>query len=57
MKRTQQMAHRFREVIINGLWIANTNYKDQLSNVTLKQANTKIGSLNTIAALTFHVNY
>ena len=57
MKRTEQMAHRFREVILNGLWIANTNYKDQLSNVTLKQANTKIGSLNTIAALTFHVNY
>jgi len=57
MKRTQQMANRFREVMLNGQWIANTNYKDQLTNVSFKQANTKISSLNTIAELTFHVNY
>jgi len=57
MDRTTQIANRFREVILKGVWIANTNYKDQLSNVTWKQATTKIGSLNTIAALTFHVNY
>ena len=57
MERTKQIADRFREVILNGLWIANTNYKDQLSNLTWKQATMKIGSLNTIAALTFHINY
>ena len=57
MERTKKIADRFNEVILNGVWIANTNYKDQLSNVTWKQATTKIGSLNTIAALTFHVNY
>lgn len=57
MKRTKQIADRFREVILNGKWIANTNYKDQLSGLTWKQATLKIGSLNTIAALTFHINY
>ncbi len=57
MERTKQIANRFREVILNGLWIANTNYKDQLSNLTWKQATMKTGSLNTIAALTFHINY
>jgi uncharacterized damage-inducible protein DinB len=57
MKRTKQIADRFREVFLNGKWIANTNYKDQLSSLTWKQATQKMGSLNTIAALTFHINY
>jgi uncharacterized damage-inducible protein DinB len=57
MKRTKQITDRFREVFLNGKWIANTNYKDQLSDLTWKQATQKIGSLNTIAALTFHINY
>lgn len=57
MENPIQLANRFREVLLNGKWIANTNYKDQLSNVTWKEATTKIGSLNTIAALTFHINY
>jgi len=57
MNRTKQIADRFREVILNGLWIANTNFYDQVSDVTWKQATRKIGPLNTIAALTFHINY
>ena len=57
MKRTKQIADRFREVILNGVWIANTNYKDQLSTLTWEQAKMKLGSLNTIAALAFHINY
>jgi hypothetical protein len=57
MKRSKQIANRFREVLLNGVWIANTNFKDQLSNVTWKQATMKIGSLNTIAALTYQINY
>ncbi len=56
-KKTKLIADRFREVILNGVWIANTNYKNQLSDLTWKQATIKIGSLNTIAALTFHINY
>ena len=57
MENSKQLANRFREVLLNGSWIANTNYTDQLSNVSWKQAITKIGSLNTIAVLTYHVNY
>lgn len=57
MENSSQIANRFREVLLNGTWVANTNYKDQLSDVTLKQATSKIGSLNTIAALTYHINY
>jgi len=57
MESSTQIANRFREVLLNGKWIANTNYKDQLSSITWQQANHKIGSLNTIAALTFHINY
>ena len=57
MTATAQIANRFREVLLSGKWIANTNYKDQISNLTWKQATMKIGSLNTIAILTLHINY
>ncbi|MDO5979761.1 DUF1572 domain-containing protein [Flavivirga spongiicola] len=57
MENSKQIAIRFKEVLLNGQWIANTNYKDLLSNVTWKQATYQIESLNTIAALTYHVNY
>lgn len=51
------LAKRFREILLNGDWVVTTNFKDQLSDLTWKQATTKIGELNTIAALTFHINY
>ena len=57
MSTTSQLAKRFREVLLSGLWIANTNFKDQLSDVTWEQATTKIGDLNTIAMLAFHIDY
>lgn len=57
MSASLQLTNRFREVLLDGLWIANTNYKKQLSDVTWQQANIKIGSLNTIAALIYHINY
>ena len=57
MKQAKQISNRFREVILNGQWVANTNYKEQLLNLTWEQANKKIGTLNTIADLTFHINY
>jgi uncharacterized damage-inducible protein DinB len=56
-KATTQLANRFREVILNGTWIANTNLKDQLSDLTVEQATIKVGTLNTIATLTFHLHY
>ncbi|PWN68473.1 DUF1572 domain-containing protein [Chryseobacterium phosphatilyticum] len=57
MGSVSQLAKRFREVLLDGLWIANTNFKDQLSDVTWKQAVERVGSLNTIAMLTFHIDY
>jgi len=57
METTKQIAKRFREVILNGTWIANTNFKDQLSNLDWKIATTEIKSLNTIAILAQHIHY
>ncbi|MGB0930477.1 MAG: DUF1572 domain-containing protein [Chitinophagales bacterium] len=57
MENSKQLANRFREVLLSGKWIANTNYKDQLSKVDWKQATQKIGNLNTLAALAYHINY
>lgn len=57
MSSASQLTKRFREVMLDGLWIANTNFKDQLSDITWEQAVTKVGTLNTIAMLTFHIDY
>jgi len=55
--RNITIASRLREVLLNGHWIANTNYKDQIQAISWKQATQKVGNLNTIAALTYHINY
>ena len=57
MSMSQQLADRFREVMLNGTWIANTNYHKQLRDLNWQQATTKVNSYNTIALLTFHINY
>lgn len=53
----QQTANRLREVILNGTWIANTNFKAQLDNLNYEIAVTKVDSLNTIAVLAQHIHY
>ena len=57
MHLSQQLAHQFREVLLSGQWIANTNFKAQLCDLSWQQATRKIGSLNSIAMLSFHINY
>lgn len=57
MKRNIYLANRLREVLLNGKWIANTNFKEQILSVSWKQAIQKVDKLNTIAMLTFHINY
>ncbi|MGC4104702.1 DUF1572 domain-containing protein [Ferruginibacter sp.] len=57
MTRNVTAAERIREVLLSGRWIANTNYKEQLLATNWQQATQKVNDLNTIAALTFHVNY
>ncbi len=53
----KDLANRLREVLLNGKWIANTNFKEQITSISWEQAIEKIQNLNTIALLTFHVNY
>lgn len=57
MTRSFLLANRLREVLLDGHWIANTNYQEQIQNISWEQATEKVGGLNTIAALTFHINY
>lgn len=57
MTRNLTIASRLREVFLNGYWIANTNYKEQILNINWQQATQKVGNLNTISALTYHINY
>lgn len=57
MNNPHQLANRLREVILNGTWIANTNFKAQLEDLDWKIAVSKFQSLNTIAALAQHIHY
>lgn len=57
MTRNLAIANRLREVLLNGKWIANTNFKEQILSVSWEQAIQKVDNLNTIALLTFHINY
>jgi uncharacterized damage-inducible protein DinB len=56
MNLPQQIAKHFREVYFGGNWTA-VNLKDTLADVSWQESITKVESLNTIAALVFHINY
>ena len=57
MNRSLDLAGRLQEVLLDGKWIANTNFKEQILSINWEQATTKVANLNTIALLTFHINY
>ena len=57
MSKSLQLANRFREVIFDGTWIANTNFNMQLSDTNWEIATNKIENFNTIADLTQHILY
>lgn len=57
MSATQEIASRLREIIFNGTWVANTNYKHQLTDLDWETATKQINSLNTIAVLAQHIHY
>jgi hypothetical protein len=56
MSLSFQIAKHFREVHFGGNW-TTSNLKDNLADVSWKEATAKIHSLNTIAALAFHASY
>jgi hypothetical protein len=57
MTRNTYLAGRIREVLLNGRWIANTHFQEQLLSTSWEQAVAQVGELNSIAALTYHINY
>jgi hypothetical protein len=57
MNRNVAISNRLKEVLLDGTWIANTNVNKQLQDLNWLQATQKVGNLNTIAMLTFHLNY
>lgn len=57
MSRSETLATRLGEVILNGTWIANTNWKDQLEQSDWQEATAQSPSTNTIAALAQHIHY
>ena len=56
MNLSTEIAKHFREAHFGGNW-TSVNLKDTLSDVTWKQATTKLYNFNTIAVLVFHTNY
>lgn len=57
MSRTQELSDRLRELFLIGKWVANTNYQTLLLEVSWQQARSVYANLNSIAQLTYHVNY
>lgn len=57
MATIQSITQQFRDLFLEGTWIANTNLKQTLDDVSLAQATHKVGPHNSIAELVFHLNY
>lgn len=57
MNRSEIIANRLEEVLLNGDWIARTNIKKLIENLSWMQAVQKVNALNTIAELVFHLDY
>lgn len=57
MSLSSLLANRFREVMLQGKWVANTNFKDQLEKISLEKASKKVASLNSIEILSQHIHY
>lgn len=57
MNRGTYLSHRLEELLLSGTWIANTNFKDQLTQIPFEMAIAKTQHHNSIASLCFHINY
>jgi len=56
MTITAQLAKNLRDVHFGGNWTWS-NLKEQLADVTWQEATKQVYSCNSIATLTFHINY
>ena len=57
MKLAIQLADRLNEILLDGKWVTGTNIKSQIFDLDWKSATNKIGTLNSIADLIFHIDY
>lgn len=56
METTSLLARHLSE-FVNGKNLTGSYLKQHLEDITMLEATRKVGDLNTIAALTFHINY
>lgn len=56
MSISSELSKNLKEALLDGNWIC-TNLKTQLEDVSWKQAIKQVHQLNSIALLTFHINY
>ena len=57
MNYNEYLANRLREILLNGKWVVGTNFKEQIEDLTWTEANMKVENFNSIASITFHINY
>ena len=57
MSQAAALAQRLQEVILEGTWIANTNFKKELDNTALDDVSIQIKTYNTVAVLAQHIHY
>ena len=57
MKLNEYLTNRLKEILTEGKWVLGTNFKEQIIDLDWKQATQKIHDYNTIADLTFHIDY
>lgn len=57
MEIAKTLADSLSEVLLDGKWVTGTNIKDEIKDLDWEMATMKINSLNSIADLTFHMNY
>jgi len=57
MKIATSLAVNLKEVLLDGKWVTGTNIKDEIKDLDWEKATIKVDSLNSIADLTFHIDY
>lgn len=57
MSISNYYAQRFREALLDGDWVCNTNFKDQLLKTPYEIAIKRVLSSNSISVLTQHIHY
>lgn len=57
IKQSEYLAQQLEDVLLHGTWVANTNYRAVIKDLTLKEALQKVNTSNNIALLMFHINY